>query len=101
MRILKTVVIRIWPLIVGLVAFVVFSCVVHGDTVATATGNCLGPIIGLQQGLPAIQWIVILIAGVVMMASHVAWPRWYTAIISVAAAYLWCYMGMGAAGAGC
>ena len=97
MKILKTVLIRIWPPILGLLAFVVFSCVVHGEPVSAATHYCLGPILGM----PAFQWILVTIVGIVMMASHIAWPKWYTAIISVAAGYLWCYMGMGAAGAGC
>ena len=97
MKILRTVLIRIWPPILGVFAFVAFSCVVHGDTITTALGNCLGPIIGL----PALQWVLVMIAGVVMMATHIAWPKWYTALISVVTGYVWCYIGMGAAGAGC
>ncbi len=101
MEILKPILIRIWPPVLGMFAFIAFSCIVHGQAVLAAGSNCLGPIIGLQQGLPAVQWILVMIVGVVMMASHMAWPRWYTAIISVVAGYLWCYMGMGAAGAAC
>jgi hypothetical protein len=100
MKIAKQVVMRIWPILVGMIAFMVMQ-LMQSDSLAIVPFYALGPFLGIMQQLPLLQWIPMLVIGILLMATHIAWPKWYTAIVSMGAAYLWCYMGMGAAGASC
>ena len=99
-KITKQVLKRIWPIILGMVVFMVVQLMQY-DSLAIVPFYALGPFIGIMQQLPLLQWSLFIIVGIAAMSIHIAWPRWYTAIASGCAAYCWSFMGMIAAGASC
>lgn len=99
-KIAKQVAMRIWPIVVGMIVFMAIQLTQY-DSLAIVPFYALGPFLGIMQQLPLLQWIPMLVVGILLMATHVAWPKWYTAIVAMATAYFWCYVGMAAAGASC
>ncbi len=100
MKIIKQIVARTWPFAAGMAVFMIVA-IMKGDRVGIIPLYVVVPIFGFWDHLLVPEWVFGMTASVLLLGVHVAWPRWYTAILSAVGGYVWCYLGMLVTGESC
>jgi hypothetical protein len=100
-NILKRTAIGFLPIIFGFTIFIIYQTTEHYTPVGVAFISCLGPPLLIVQHLPITDFILILLLTITLILPNFFWLKWYTAIIAIIGAYIWCIAGMIAVGASC
>jgi hypothetical protein len=96
---IKRIAIGFAPAMLGFACFFVYQTTIGYTSGAIALISFLGPFLIISQQLSIVGFVLCLLLTTALVIPHIVWQRWYTAILALIGGYIWCFIGLVAAGA--